>query len=672
MKKSTHLKIIVPILLLLLATVPFSALAQDRMRTAIRDSQQSNTRERDWSERSKAIAGIHDNGEKMVRGAYVKLMRYQSAYSAEMAVANRTAHDPEDDLNFDIRAVASGAIEDIYERHFGEFVSKRDGDALKLERIVYKYTDGPEHLMYKAAVVYQDDPNSSEDWDSISVREMLSKTITDFESVRVYTSYDVLVRVGSGQRTYRALAVYKAGDLSGASSNVQVLDYIVGPEIMSDLLTETRPPVNAPWTKYVTSERYSTLSKAVAKASQEGRSLIPADGPAGSLVGDDFVSSTAGLPNVARTTQRMTPSASCSPVFVVTEVGFSGDLKLHHWTGDPTTAIAIDPNDTQPIWTSNGSVNYAAAYISAQTPVIFATLSITNPSPNQSATLRIKNGSTVIATVNNVSLSESPVHLTGINLTSLAVAVNTISLRDITLSWEASLDSGQTWSSIGQTGPHRLYMTYQQPSTNPFITGQSNQVVYPNTYDLALEKACGPANGVGLTMTLPEGILAITVGIDAAIKYNPALSLNNAHPLIAYATAAGIQCGDNANLLRGLLRTIGIAATTFYYWASPSNTATKMLRYRQPVLNADTFYLVSLMVTEQAHDCARTNPHFTFHALVSANGTLYDPSYGKSRTSLVFAETATGAVQQVNQALNVTMQDTIQACTHTTPVFSCP
>jgi len=676
MKKIPRLKVIALVVSLELATLASWVQAQERIQIPNSDLQQSSARQKEWLARSEAISRILNNEEKLVRSAYVKLMRYSSSYNSEIAATSNRAHQAEDDLSFDLRPLRTGPIEEIYDRPFGELVSKQYGDALKLERIIYRYNDGPEHLMYKAAVIYHDDQYSSESWDRISVREMLKARIAHPEDVRMYTSYDILVRAGLGQRAYRGLALYTLGGQYDTSSIIRVFDYIVGPEVMSALLAEDRPPVRAPWSKYVTSARYAAFAEAAGKASQEQRSLVPANSPVGFLPGDDFDYSMAGAQNKsAQNTKGLTAAAVCSANVVVSEVGFSADIKLHHWTGDPATAIAIDPNDTQPVWTSNGNVNYPAAYVSGQTPVMFATLTIASPPPASTATVRIKNGTNVVATVSGVDLSGNAVRITGISLPSFVVEVRTISQRDVTLAWEISYDNGQTWAAAGQSGPHRLYMTYQQPYTNPFITGQLNEVVYPNTYDLALEKACGPANGVGLT-----GIIAITAGIDADIRYNPANGLENNHPLKAYATTAGTQCSDNANLLRGLLRTIGIEATTLYFWGSPSNQGSVWLEYYQPIVdsgggNSGGAYVCTFMVTEQAHDCAPNNPHFTFHAIVSAGGSLYDPSYGKSRPGLVFAETAPGAggVQVMNQALAVTgVQLTGIVCPHTTPVLSCP
>jgi hypothetical protein len=49
---------------------------------------------------------------------------------------------------------------------------------------------------------------------------------------------------------------------------------------------------------------------------------------------------------------------------------------------------------------------------------------------------------------------------------------------------------------------------------------------------------------------------------------------------------------------------------------------------------------LSLQMTENQLDGAEANPHFAFHALVNANGTLYDPSYGVTRSSIPYTETA--------------------------------
>jgi hypothetical protein len=45
-------------------------------------------------------------------------------------------------------------------------------------------------------------------------------------------------------------------------------------------------------------------------------------------------------------------------------------------------------------------------------------------------------------------------------------------------------------------------------------------------------------------------------------------------------------------------------------------------------------------MTANAEDFAGADPHFAYHSLVNANGTLYDPTYGVTRSSIPYTETA--------------------------------
>jgi len=133
----------------------------------------------------------------------------------------------------------------------------------------------------------------------------------------------------------------------------------------------------------------------------------------------------------------------------------------------------------------------------------------------------------------------------------------------------------------------------------------------------------------------------MNTGVDTDTKYNPANSIGTLHPLSAYETTAGIQCSDESNLLRGLLRSIGIDGTTLYIWAGPD--ASTLTRY---TVGSTGNQNPSFRIIRGAHDDAPVNPHFKFHAVVSTNSKWYDSSYGLIYTSLSFDETAFNSTPQ--------------------------
>ena len=112
-----------------------------------------------------------------------------------------------------------------------------------------------------------------------------------------------------------------------------------------------------------------------------------------------------------------------------------------------------------------------------------------------------------------------------------------------------------------------------------------------------------------------------------------------AHPLDAYQTSYGLMCVDHADLLSGLARSIGIDAPVRYYFGGPD--ASTIAEYATQSGDDGS---VSFRVDRPAHDCARQNFHYRFHAVVLVDGTIYDPSYGTTypESALEFTETDAG------------------------------
>lgn len=271
---------------------------------------------------------------------------------------------------------------------------------------------------------------------------------------------------------------------------------------------------------------------------------------------------------------------------------------------------------------------------------MFAKFTISPSATNTAAKIRVKNGTTVLAT-KDVTLSGSSISVTGI--TAGSAIEKTIKTTAPTFAWEISYDGGTSWASIGTSGPHILHWTNAAPLIEPFK--DDDGFTYSALYDLALEKACGYAAGaVDTTGAVDIGAVIgnINTGVDTDTKYNPQISIHSLHPLFAFEQTNGIQCSDEANLLRGLLRSIGIDGTVLYIWAGPNTTT--LTRFKVGSTGATN---PSFRIIRAAHDNAVVNPHFKFHAVVSTNSKWYDPSYGLIYTSLAFDETAPGTPQQV-------------------------
>lgn len=218
-----------------------------------------------------------------------------------------------------------------------------------------------------------------------------------------------------------------------------------------------------------------------------------------------------------------------------------------------------------------------------------------------------------------------------VTLTTAGTLSNMVYKATPTFAWKLVCGTGT--NSAGSTGPHTICVTYGMPLSPPFQDGYGN--LYNPLYDFALEKACGYVNGD------TNIVSKIASGIDGNVNYDPSFLLPPGHPLTAYSSASGGLCADLSYLLRGLMRSIGIAGTVTFYWGGLDNTT--MYRYKVGSTGED---IVTFRVLRAAHDSAPLNPHFSYHAVVPYAGVLYDPSYGISYTTLVFDETAFGTTSQ--------------------------
>jgi hypothetical protein len=337
-------------------------------------------------------------------------------------------------------------------------------------------------------------------------------------------------------------------------------------------------------------------------------------------------------------------------------VGFKNDYQITKWPAGP---VIDNPDGTSPTWTSGGVDDPAAYKAVYDTPRMFATFEVTTPQ-SYTANIRVKNGSTIIATKNGVTLSGGSIRIDDIDVTeALSDSVRTTTP---TFTWEISVEP-YLWYPIGTSGPHKMYWTADVPLPDPFQNFAGT--VYPQLYDKALDKACGYVGG------MPDIRARVAAGVsaDTEITYDPSRLLAG-HPLNAYGSSC--LCSDYAALLRGLLRSIGIDGTVKYMWAGESSTSLKGYN----LLNLPTEcsggsgldFCISIRVLRPAKGAAPLNPHFSYHAAVDSGGLLYDAVYGDSYTSPSFDETAYGSTPtQLQLSLFTSILRTTFVCPHTEP-----
>ncbi len=579
--------------------------------------------------------------EKMVRDVYARLMRYQSAAIDEKVATTGEPAEPIDFLTYQLRKFHSGPISEIEQLPLSEIVTDRAGDVVELKPVRLSTVGGPPHAYYEATWVVVPLSNSPDKTAPPSSR---------FANFNRYTSYEVKVQLDGKQRVYRALAVYRLDKSnSGATqrpTQVEILDNTTVE--MNEVYRDDSPRARAPWNTYVKSGLHRAIAKAIKEKRDAGKPLRPDDAPIGYLPGDNMA-----LPGDDVAMLRPIddgggggedppppPPNNCIPTVTVSEVGFTGDYVITKWADG--TRID-DPDGTVPTWKATSNPNLPAAYAKEARINMFAKLTISPAATNTAAKIRVKNGTTVLAT-KDVTLSGSTISVTGI--TAGSAIETTIKTTAPTFAWEISFDGGNSWGSMGTSGPHTLHWTNAAPLIEPFT--DDSGFTYSALYDLALEKACGYAAGAvnaAGAVDLGAVIGNINTGVDNETTYNPGVSIRTLHPLSAYSTASGIQCSDEANLLRGLLRSIGIDGTVLFIWAGPN--ASTLSRF---TVGSTGSANPSFRIIRGAHDTAGANPHFKFHAVVSTNSKWYDPSYGLIYTSLAFDETAPGVPQQVRSS----------------------
>jgi hypothetical protein len=194
-------------------------------------------------------------------------------------------------------------------------------------------------------------------------------------------------------------------------------------------------------------------------------------------------------------------------------------------------------------------------------------------------------------------------------------------------------------SCLGQqcdnmSGPHRIFWTYGIAKDPPFRSA--------GLFDRALDRACAAAQG---ETDLMEVLRLITNKVKTDITYDPGAEPSGGHPLGLY-DYGGSYCAENSQLLRGLFRSIGVDAEVRYIWNGTKGHLEQMYFYR----TARTMFAPNgeergFQVGMAQEDEVPPDPHFKFHAVVDANGTSFDPSYGTSGfASLDFLE-AVGVVE---------------------------
>lgn len=302
-------------------------------------------------------AGIERLGQqqKIVRDAYVRLMRYQTAGVDEQAAMSGTATKPEDYVIFELRDLHSGPIEEIAGRTLAELVSGPVGEVLKVTAHHLQYGNGPRHAYYE--VQWSDSTSAVPSNEPLTVTEVLASGGDQMADVDTYTSYEVTVRLAGKARAYRAIALHHRQTEANSKARTEIFDYITTG--MNTVLADESPRVRSPWGRYIKTALYLAVEREISDKTKAGKLLIPVDAPIGYLPSDDAV------PN-ARDAQMRLAVVCTATIDVKRDGTVITNTTQDVWVGQKINLTAeIQRGQTPPQnlrWTLPGKVikNYAA------------------------------------------------------------------------------------------------------------------------------------------------------------------------------------------------------------------------------------------------------------------------------------------------------------------------
>ena len=185
--------------------------------------------------------------------------------------------------------------------------------------------------------------------------------------------------------------------------------------------------------------------------------------------------------------------------------------------------------------------------------------------------------------------------------------------------FDYALDDPNEWTGFGFAWPTHWYVMPSQDGLLPAAPDDYR-------YDRGLEKVVQYADGLSSEWAIAN---AVNGGIAQELCYDPSWPdpiPREEHILLLYDWGKA-QCSGNAKLFQYLLRTSGLQANVVYTWAGLAEDRVDYY-YLTPNPHDTTLQRASFQLSAPRKNRARANPHFTFHALADAGGTIWDPSYG--------------------------------------------
>ncbi len=337
-----------------------------------------------------------------------------------------------------------------------------------------------------------------------------------------------------------------------------------------------------------------------------------------------FVGAITGGPNVSHLVRTVSVS--------VASVGFMNDFKLYNYPVD----TPIDPLDTDPLWQAGtscgaycGSLDGAkgAAYLANTSPAIFASFNLVPPvAPTEGCYARIR------VTDLRPPTSSDPTPAAVVASGDLFLLNDVAQIRDLrfsapwsynkvittsTFRWEVDYWGNGVWEAAGESGGHKFYWLPGAPVNTPFKNAPDH--VYEAALQIALDN-----HGYNDLPDRSDMALRVNNLVHRQIQFNPQLPMPDGNPLRVWLSAVATQypAEAEAELLRGLLRSIGIQAETKFVWMGTPATAW-VYEFDDTQRGAiDASFQCDLPSMGES----RAQPHYIYHVLVEA-GQQYDPTY---------------------------------------------
>lgn len=463
--------------------------------------------------------------EKVVRDAYARLMRYQSAARDEADAQTGGQSKPQDYLTVTLRRIHTGPLEEINGKTFDELVSVRAGASLTVNPIHLSLKQDLPHAYYDVAWIDAGDgPALAVSRQTVGSR--LKQLGRRYGSVERYTSFEVSIRLNGQHRTYRALALhFRSGDVKSETgkdargATVELFDNIT--EEMNSVLREESPRVRAPWNKYSKTSLYRAVVRNIKETKDSGKPLIPVDAPLGYLPGDDVSPTDQDSRSMAR-------NDMCLPTNVTTVIWEQVNSPL---STNPNTGAGqrIFPDRPTLATTANQKtvrVKASISPITAGVDVFFRSFDVDDPStdaspadPN-SSTGNDNRGTPAVGTLDHSSAQTDANGVATVELTvtmnpgdnfKVAASTNSTYLTNVSVN---SLDlrdsSGATLPTVS-AGVTELLTVWRR------VHVESDSMAAIPTTGAEKNKVTGKINSVSGT-----GTIATRVDLDQTLSTNDA------------------------------------------------------------------------------------------------------------------------------------------------------